>query len=707
MLKSMTLTIRKKLILAVVFFIALLSCSGLTVLTVQSRLNHQLKTVSIQGEKLALISDLQLAVEEAIMPGNDYIITGKASYRNDFAAQDKIVQQLYQSISEFGHFTGTEADQIRNTQNQYQNLKKLSDRIFAKSHRDPEQTVLMEDMDYNYAAPLLLELGTVREQIRRSFDSAQNEAEQLVIFSRNVLIGVFLSGVLLMALAGRYVGSSITAPLCQVNTSLAEIADGRGNLTTRLPVRTNDEIGTLSTRFNQFSDHLQEMVGDVSKVEQELSNKAHAIHQSSGLILRVARGQLESLESAYSTTEELNAAIRVIAQDTDKLNKSAASVSSSSLELSSSLDEVAEKTERLESSSDQTLSAVNEIVMTFKQIADNVTLLSTKAGEVASSAEQINSVAQEISSHSKEQAAVAKEVKQDAQNFGLTAISKTKQKMAMIRNEVSTTSNVMNQLGIATGEIGRIVSLITEITDKTDLLALNASILAAQSGVHGKGFTVVAEEVKDLALQAAASTKEIDTVVSQIRQWTAHAITAATNSVKEVDEGVSLSHEAETALLTIVSKTDLSLEHAVQIANAAEEQTKSIGLVSSAMQDISYMVQLIDRATTQQQISSEHILQATEEVRNIIHATKLSAVSQSSETQRITAMIVEMSDMIQMIAKATAEQQKASQEIVKTFQAIHGSAVNTTDLVNQLTSSARTLQTQADKLHEHINEFII
>jgi methyl-accepting chemotaxis protein len=679
---SMATTIKAKLTISIATVTILVLGLGLFALQVQESLNNKLYDLGNQAEKLAILGDLQLAVNEALMPGNDYIITGNPQYRQD-------------------------SDKLDKTFSQYQTLRAKNSAIFQKSHNDPSQPRLMEEMDYQYAAPLLQDLQKFKEQIRLSFGKAQQESDQLRTLSRHILTATFLGIVLLLVIIGLPMRNAITAPLAMVSRRLQEIAAGQGDLTKRITIVTHDEIGELGTSFNRFTDQLQTMVGELSAVSTDLAQTAQAVGRSSLHIHEAAQAQVDAIGGTAASTAELDCSIRAIASDTDRLKEATNNISAAALELSSSLDGVTNHTQRLDDSADNTLAAINEIVAAFNQIAGKVVVLSDKAGEVAASALQISTVAKEINNRSQEQAAVARSVKDDAISLGLSAINNTKERMDRIRTEVSATTDVMGRLGVMSGEIGRIINIISDITDKTNLLALNASILAAQAGVHGKGFAVVAEEVKGLAVQAAHATKEITTMISQIQQGTATAVNAANRSATEVDAGVKLTEEVAAALNKIIAQSELSLQNALLIARAAEEQTLGISMVSEAMQQTSLMVDEISHSANEHKLASERILQATEEMRGFISSVRNTVSSQTEETQRIADIITETFKTIQIIAMATQEQQNASQTIIEAFATIREKAQDNRHLTIELDGTVQQLNGQAQQLSKNVNQFTI
>src|SRR5512135_774710 len=158
--------------------------------------------------------------------------------------------------------------------------------------------------------------------------------------------------------------------------------------------------------------------------------------------------------------------------------------------------------------------------------------------------------------------------------------------MERIKKVVGRYSSLVNRLGKRSEEIGTILGVIVEVTERTNLLALNASILAAQAGEHGKGFAVVAEEIKALADRTAGSAQDIAKLIATVQKETKEAVAAMTNSLTAVEEGVSRSQDAGVALNKILTSSSRSAETANMIERAMSEQARGIKQVSEAIGNV-------------------------------------------------------------------------------------------------------------------------
>src|SRR5207245_2089386 len=171
-----------------------------------------------------------------------------------------------------------------------------------------------------------------------------------------------------------------------------------------------------------------------------------------------------------------------------------------------------------------------------------------------------------------------------------TAFNRMKNRMRAIADSVSGTAKKMDELGKSSDQIGQIVGVINDIADQTNLLALNAAIEAARAGEQGRGFAVVADEVRKLAERTTTATKEIAGMIKNIQQETKTAVTAMETGTKQVEEGVKSTIQAGDSLKEIIHMAEQVGEMVMQIATAAMEQSSASEEVNQNMEKIAKLV---------------------------------------------------------------------------------------------------------------------
>jgi len=501
------------------------------------------------------------------------------------------------------------------------------------------------------------------------------------------------------------VRSIITKPIGETLTMLKSIADGSGDLTKRLTIASKDEVGMLGIWFNKFVEGMQDMVKGIFGASREVSSASGGIKRSSEGIYSSAQTQLQAVEETSSSIEEMDASIKSVAGDAQELLKAAEGASASSLEMSASVSEVAENTEKLAASVDVTVSAINQIAASIKQVASHVDNLLIETEQVVSATTELSSNTREISMLSREEAGMAEKVVEIV-NHRIDAVQKSSKEIEKIITEVSKTSSVMNRLGERSKEISSIIGVINEIADTTNLLALNAAILAAQAGEHGKGFAVVAAEVKNLAKRTASSTKEIAGLIEQVQVDVSSAVESAEKSSSTlVNETMVFTKGTNDALISIASSANASLDMAKKIDKAAEEQAKGVGQVAEVIHKINSMVEDVKKATDEQKTASGEISHATEDMRDVTKRVKQSTAEQSKEGKHISQIIADIAHKMQAVAKAMNEQKIASERIVGAVETIRKKTEDNLALASGLDKTVGNLASQSSVLTDKVGSF--
>src|SRR5690554_4919992 len=208
-----------------------------------------------------------------------------------------------------------------------------------------------------------------------------------------------------------------------------------------------------------------------------------------------------------------------------------------------------------------------------------------QAQEIAGASAAVNEMAvtiDQVSANASESAAVAERAVSIASN-GAKVVQNTIHGMDTIREQIQDTSKRIKRLGESSQEIGDIVSLINDIADQTNILALNAAIQASMAGDAGRGFAVVADEVQRLAERSAAATKQIEALVKTIQNDTNEAVISMEQTTSEVVRGARLAQDAGVALEEIENVSGNLAELIQNISNAARQQASSAGHISNTM----------------------------------------------------------------------------------------------------------------------------
>jgi methyl-accepting chemotaxis protein len=372
-------------------------------------------------------------------------------------------------------------------------------------------------------------MGHERNLSDRSYQAAMagvNSVSQVFVIVAIIALAVSL----LMSL---YISRVLLAPVKKAIAMIEQMTKGEWDLTKRLEITTNDEIGTLSEWFNRFIGELHGTVGKMSEVTNLLVSAA--------------------------------------------------------AELSMVAVESAQRAERQSSETTQIATAIEEMSQAVTEVARNseaTSGLATKTVEVATD--------------------------------GRKVVSSVIVGMGRIEQTVREAATVVAALGKSSGQIGEIVGIIKDIADQTNLLALNAAIEAARAGEAGRGFAVVADEVRKLAEHTTSATKQIRVVIETIKADTAVAVSSMESGTKEVAQWAQLTHSAGKSLDDIVDMVRQVGQKINEIAIAAAEQSATTDEIARNTDSVSRLTTELAAASEQSAASANELSRLAEELKSTV-----------------------------------------------------------------------------------------
>jgi methyl-accepting chemotaxis protein len=519
-----------------------------------------------------------------------------------------------------------------------------------------------------------------------------------------VLTFLVVGGLVLAALVYYSVSGLLLKPIDAMSAVARRVSDC--DLTARAPQLGDDELGGLAESLNRIGENLavtlsrvQNVTGGVATVIDRISKTGSAVSSGAGTVsARVV--------DTSSSMGQMIASLKGIADNVEVLAQSAEESSSSILEMAATNDEVAENIQALAASVEETTAAIEQMTYSIKEVAKNIEELSATAEETSSSMNEMDVSISQVETNANETAKLSEQAQRDAE-MGAEALSRTLGGIDKIKESSKEAASVIEALGKKIAAIGNILNVIDDVAEQTNLLALNAAILAAQSGEHGKGFAVVADEIKDLAERTGASTKEISELIRAVQDQSKDAITAMDRGVRNVEEGVRLGQETETALKKIQESSQKSTQMVKAIARATIEQARGSKQVTMAINRIAETVQQIASATAEQARGSEQIMKSAEKMKAITKHVERSAQEQARGSKQITRAIESISEMVHHLNRAQKEQTKGSEQVMTAVVQIKQVAEAQSVSVRDLEAAIVDLASQAEVLRGEVRRFRI
>lgn len=282
------------------------------------------------------------------------------------------------------------------------------------------------------------------------------------------------------------------------------------------------------------------------------------------------------------------------------------------------------------------LSTINRLAETANQVASASVQLQATAEQIATGAEEVASQTSTVATASEEMAATSGDIAQncalaaessrqtsDSAARGSEVIQETISGMTRIAEQVRNSAQTVEQLGTRSEQIGNIIGTIEDIADQTNLLALNAAIEAARAGEQGRGFAVVADEVRALAERTTKATKEIADMIKSIQNETKVAVSAMEEGVMEVGKGAETSHKSAEALEIVLRQIGDMAQQINQIATAAEEQTATTGEITTNIHQITDVVHSTARGAGETAMAASQLAAHAQSLQDLVRTFKL------------------------------------------------------------------------------------
>ena len=362
-----------------------------------------------------------------------------------------------------------------------------------------------------------------------AFEPIQNLQSTIIWYATMLTLVVLVVG----AILGKIVSSMMMLPIQQTVNAIRNIAEGEGDLTQRIQIQNDDELGELAHWFNRIIEKIQGMVGEMNEVTTHLNEASQQLFNVSEKTKANVLKQQVQTEQAASATEEMSATVN----------------------------------------------------------------------EVSSNADRAASSAMEARSKSEE---------------GRRAVEENIHTIQLLTSTVDEASSVISQLEKDSQEIGSILDVIRNIAEQTNLLALNAAIEAARAGEQGRGFAVVADEVRTLASRTQQSTQEIQQMIERLQSASQKAVDIMNQTNQQAHKGAEYASNTGEVLSSISEAINQLSEMNVEIAHAAEEQSKVAQMINKTVVDITQIGDQTAQGSQQTTSASQTLNQLSSQLQHLV-----------------------------------------------------------------------------------------
>lgn len=539
-------------------------------------------------------------------------------------------------------------------------------------------------------------LGVVRLGIPEDDIDRQTRPLWGITIALLLIVGCVTGGLMFV------LSRSLIGPLTNLIRNVMNVAEG--DLSEEIQVQTKDEMGHLSNSFNGMVHRLNFMFQQIKVAAQKVYNASDTISNYSKQVNEGSQIQKESVVETSGHIDTMKKSVTEVVEKVNNLSESLNRTSSVLLEMMSGVEEVGDSADHLLSYVEETSSSIAEMSAATKQIYESASQLSKMAEDTASSMQEMAVSIREVQEQATETSDMSEQMAERA-DLGRDHVNSSIRGIKQIESASQEASQVMVRLRERTEEIGKVVKVISDVAERTNLLALNAAIISAQAGEYGREFRVVADEIKALADLTSQKTKEIGGIIGTVQEESERAKISVGAIVTNVNEGVKraqLSGEALERLLESINKTR---ERMMIIVNATKEQGLSSRKVNEATTETYSMTQAIVASTKEHVATGEHIKKATEEMRE-----KMMQVRESIQTQIKSATLImetfgAVKNLFDEINRAVRGQVTGGERITREISKIQAISARHGETVDKLQVLVNVLMEQARLLEEGVGRF--
>jgi|Deesub1362A_J573_1020465.scaffolds.fasta_scaffold00375_21 methyl-accepting chemotaxis protein len=533
--------------------------------------------------------------------------------------------------------------------------------------------------------------------------SIKDATQQIIRRDRIIVLSLLIGTLLFGGFLWIVFRKTVIRPVKELENSVERLS--YGDLSIRPPVYFKDEIGHLSLDLAKGMREVGKIINRVKMISTKIKQVTGEVEEESKVIIKGAEMETESFEKILKSVERLNRTMNEIIKIIKEITVLVEQNATAFQEMDSVTEEISKRTIDLSDAIDSTTSSIEQMSANIKEVAERAEELSASAEEAVTAIEEINSSIKEIELHTRESAKLSEKISNDVTGFGISAVEKTVLAMQSIKESIDNVADYIDVLTKRSEEIGKILNVINDITDQTTLLALNAAILAAQAGEHGKGFSVVADEIKDLAERTSMSTHEISSIIQSVQNDVKNVTIAVSKGQQAIEEGTKLTKEAKETFKKIMENVVKSKEMTVAIEKATSEQLRGIGFVTNTVEKIKGMISQTARATADHSQGVSQVIMAAEKIRDATGHVKTAIMEQAKEVKNLYESVETYTGKIREISDAIKEEKKIAENIQTSVSRISSFPKRNRDHALFANRKIRNLQKDAEILLEELNLF--
>jgi methyl-accepting chemotaxis protein len=432
-----------------------------------------------------------------------------------------------------------------------------------------------------------------------------------------------------------------------------------GDLNQEISLHSRDEMGDVGESFRQINAYLQELAAAASALAKgDLTQRIQPRSEQDILGSSFARMTANLREMVSRVAENAS----TLTAASDQFTRAAGQSEQAALRIAGAIQQVAKSSAHQSESIHHTALSVNQMNQSIGEIAHGAQKQAAAVDQTAAIAAKVNAFFQKMKLSAETSLQGSEQFSQLAKD-GVTTVEATLTGIESVKANVGLSADRVTEMGQRSGQIGMIVETIDEIASQTNLLALNAAIEAARAGEQGKGFAVVADEVRKLAERSAVATHEIGQLIRGIQKTVAEAGTAMNAGTHEMEQAILRAKEAGQVLNNILLGTEEDTRRAKRVV-------EGVGQLGQFSAEMAHAVKAMHAYVEENRIATERMTVETEKITGTIESIASSSEENSAAVEEVSASTEEMSSQVGEVtasAQALAEMANGLHAVVAKF----------------------------------------